>query len=436
MKFYSTNKKCMPVTFREAVMKGLAEDGGLFMPEEIPILPPSFFQNLRLISFQEIAYEVSRHLLIQEVPPGKLKEIVESAFNFEVPLRLLSDQIYILELFHGPTLAFKDFAARFMARLMAHFIAGSQQKLTILVATSGDTGSAVADGFYQMPGIQVFILYPSGKVSMIQEKQLTTRGGNIVALEIQGTFDDCQHLVKQAFMDQTLVSKLNLTSANSINIARLVPQSFYYFYAIAQLPRPVEPVVISVPSGNLGNMTAGLIAKKMGLPVVKFVAAVNANDGIPKYLQTGEYQAQPTRQTLSNAMDVGNPSNFARILDLYQNDLRKIREDIWSVSISDDEVCQTIQEVYSQYNYILEPHGAVGYAALKRYFEKSHDKNQAILLGTAHPAKFLEIVQELIPANISIPDQLENCLGLEKKSISLSANFDELKEFLLQYHSI
>jgi threonine synthase len=416
-------------------MKGLAADGGLFMPEEIPGLPVSFFQNLKALSFQEIAYAVGSHLLKKELPPAKLQEIIESAFNFDAPLHPLSEQIHVLELFHGPTLAFKDFAARFMARLMAYFIAQSRQKLTILVATSGDTGSAVADGFFLMDGIQVFILYPSGKVSTIQEKQLTTRGENIVALEIQGTFDDCQKLVKQSFMDQSLASKLNLTSANSINIARLIPQSFYYFYATAQLPTPLQPVIFSVPSGNLGNVTAGVMAKKMGLPVAKFVAAVNANDGIPKFLQTGQYQPQPTHQTLSNAMDIGNPSNFARILDLYQNDPDKIRQDIWSVSISDDEVRQNIQEVYSQFNYILEPHGAVGYAALKQYLLASGWKNKTILLETAHPAKFLDAIQGLIPARISVPDQLKNCLQLEKKSILLPASFNNLKEFLMNYRS-
>ncbi len=435
MNYYSTNKKCLPVTFREAVMKGLAADGGLFMPEEIPRLPNSFFQNLKAMSFQEIAYAVGSHLLKTELPPAKLREIIESAFNFDAPLYPLSEQIHVLELFHGPTLAFKDFAARFMARLMAYFIAQSRQKLTILVATSGDTGSAVADGFFQMDGIQVFILYPSGKVSTIQEKQLTTRGENIVALEIQGTFDDCQQLVKQSFMDQSQVSKLNLTSANSINIARLFPQSFYYFYAAAQLPAPLQPVIFSVPSGNLGNVTAGAIAKRMGLPVAKFVAAVNANDGIPKYLQTGQFQPQPTHQTLSNAMDVGNPSNFTRILDLYQNNPEKIRTDFWSVSISDEEVCHIIQEVYSQFNYILDPHGAVGYAALKQYLKVSGWKNKTILLETAHPAKFLDAVQNLIPARISIPDRLKNCLQLEKKSILLPASFNMVKEFLLNYRT-
>ncbi len=433
MKFYSTHQKCPPVTFREAVMKGLAADGGLFMPEEIPVLPASFFHQLKTMTFQEIAFEVAQHLLKQELPAAKLQEIIESAFNFEVPLRSLSEQIHTLELFHGPTLAFKDFAARFMARLMAYFIAGSPQKLTILVATSGDTGSAVADGFFQMDGIQVFILYPAGKVSAIQEKQLTTQGKNIIALEIQGTFDDCQHIVKQSFMDDDLVMKLNLTSANSINIARLIPQSFYYFHATAQIAGPLQPIIFSVPSGNWGNITAGVFAKRMGLPIAKFVAAVNANDGIPKYLKSGHFQVQPTRQTLSNAMDVGNPSNFARILDLYHHDPVKIREDFWSVSILDDEVRQTIQEAYAKYNYILEPHGAVGYAALKRYLKASDSKNKVILLETAHPAKFLPVVQELIPTSISMPDRLKQCQKLEKKSIFLPANFHIVKEFLMNF---
>ncbi|MBN2090648.1 threonine synthase [candidate division KSB1 bacterium] len=433
MKFYSTFKKCSPVTFREAVMKGLAADGGLFMPAEIPALPASFFQKLKSLTFQEIAFEVGHNLLKYELPAAKLQEIILSAFNFEAPIHSLTEQIHVLELFHGPTLAFKDFAARFMARLMAYFIAKSQQKMTILVATSGDTGSAVADGFFQMDGIQVFILYPAGKVSALQEKQLTTQGENIVALEIQGTFDDCQHIVKQSFMDHTLVEKLNLTSANSINIARLIPQSFYYFYAMAQLHTPLEPIIFSVPSGNFGNVTAGVIARKMGLPVAKFVAAVNANDGIPKYLKSGQYQAQPTRQTLSNAMDVGNPSNFARILDLYHHNPAKIREDFWSTSILDDEVRQTIREVYVQFNYILEPHGAVGYAALKRYLNESGRKNMAILLETAHPAKFWEVVHELIPASMTMPERLKKCQMLEKKSVLLPANFHLVKEFLLNY---
>jgi threonine synthase len=430
MKYYSTNHRCAPVSFREAVLKGLAEDGGLFLPESIPALPTSFFDGLPSLSLPEIALTVSSPFMGDELPAGELKRIIDAALNFDAPLKPLAEGLSVLELFHGPTLAFKDFAARFMAGLMATYVRDSNQELTVLVATSGDTGSAVARGFHGMPGIRVFILYPSGKVSFIQERQLTTMGANIAALEIDGTFDDCQRLVKSAFLDADLVRSFRFTSANSINIARLIPQSFYYFYAAGQVTGWPAPVVFSVPSGNFGNITAGVLAKRMGLPVVRFIAAVNSNDTMPNYLETGRYQAQETRLTLSNAMDVGNPSNFARILDLYRNDADSIRRDFWSASIADDETRQTIREAFDRFGYVFDPHGAVGYAAWKRYRNETGASHHGIVLETAHPAKFPEIVEPVIGQKIRIPERLEACLEFEKKSTKLTSRFEDLKNFL------
>ncbi len=431
MKYYSTNHRCTPVSFREAVLKGLAEDGGLFLPESIPVLPASFFDGLPSMSLPEIALAVSSPFMGDELPAGDLKRIIDAALDFDAPLKPLAGDFSVLELFHGPTLAFKDFAARFMAGLMAAYVRDSSRELTVLVATSGDTGSAVARGFHGMPGIRVFILYPSGKVSFIQEKQLTTMGANIAALEIEGTFDDCQRLVKSAFLDPGLVRSFRFTSANSINIARLIPQSFYYFYAFGKLSGRPSPTVFSVPSGNFGNVTAGVLAKRLGLPVARFVAAVNSNDTMPNYLQTGRYQAQETRQTLSNAMDVGNPSNFARILDLYRNDADSVRRDFWSASISDDETRETIREAFDRFGYVFDPHGAVGYAAWKRYRRETGAPHHGIVLETAHPAKFPEIVESVIGQKIPIPKRLAECLDLEKKSTKLSSRFEDLKDFLL-----
>jgi len=447
MQLYSTGNSCLSegrstgiplkVSFQEAVLKGLAADGGLYMPESIPALPDKFFQDFYSMSFQEIALEVSRHLLSEDIPEAALKEIIYSALNFEVPLIQLEPQISVLELFHGPTLAFKDFAARFMARLMSYFIQNTGKQLTILVATSGDTGSAVAHGFLKMPGIQVFILYPAGMVSEIQEKQLTTMGENITALEVAGTFDDCQRLVKQAFVDPELSRTFTLTSANSINIARLIPQSFYYFYAYSLLRKQKQsgennkPIVFAVPSGNFGNITAGAFAKKMGLPIKAFIAAVNANDVVPKYLESREYQPQTTIKTISNAMDVGDPSNFTRLLELYKHEITKIRGDFWSISISDEETRATIQEVFKRGNYLLDPHGAVGYSGLKRFLAQAEVGTRGVVLATAHPIKFVDVIKPLVDCELPIPKQLESHLHQSKDSIPLANSFSSLKKYLL-----
>lgn len=430
MSFYSTNKQTPLVSLKEAVVKGLADDNGLFMPTRIPQLPAAFFEQIEKLSLPEISLEVAATLLKDEISKEELRPIVEESMNFEIPVVPVHDNIYALELFHGPTHAFKDVGARFMARLLAHFTRDSQRQITVLVATSGDTGSAVAAGFLGVPGINVVILYPSGKVSEIQEKQLTTLGQNITALEIDGTFDDCQYLVKKAFLDQALNKKMQLTSANSINIARLVPQSFYYHYAYAQVKGQGKEVVFATPSGNYGNITGGLLAKRMGLPVHTFIAATNANDIVPAYLQTGSFIPRPSQHTISNAMDVGNPSNFARLMDLYDNSLEQIRQEIVGYSFSDDQTRQLMREVYQQYGYMLDPHGAIGYGALRDYLQ---DKPQltGIFLETAHPAKFIDVVEDTIPAKVSIPANLQQAMDKPKTSIPMPADYEALKNFLI-----
>jgi threonine synthase len=427
MKLYSTNNKENIVDLKIAVLNGLAEDEGLFMPTKIPKMKKEFFENIEKLSFQEIAFEVAKQLLSKDISEKKLKQIIDETINFDAPLVKLEENIYCLELFHGPTLAFKDFGARFMSRLISYF---NKEETLILVATSGDTGSAVAHGFYNIPGIKVVLLYPSAKVSQIQEQQLTTMGGNIQALEIKGNFDDCQTLVKQAITDSDLNKNLNLSSANSINIARLIPQSFYYFYAYAQIKKiNKKPLAICVPSGNFGNLTAGLIAKKMGLPIKKFIAATNANDPFPIFLQTGHFKPKESVKTLSNAMDVGNPSNFVRILELYKFNLENIRKEIESKSYNDEETLETIRELYQNSNYILEPHGAIGYMGIKD-FVKNHNKYCGIFLETADPSKFTDIVNKAIGVNPPMPKRLKKCLDKEKKSIVLSNQFNDLKTFL------
>ena len=427
--FYSTNNKNTVFPLKEAVLSGLAPDGGLFMPTTIPTVDAAFIEKMSSLSLQEIALEVASLLMKDHVPIGDLKRMIEESITFDAPLVQLSNELYALELFYGPTLSFKDFGSRFMARLMAYFNRQQDRELHILVATSGDTGSAVAQGFFDLPGIKVWILYPKGQVSAIQEKQLTTLGHNVTALEVEGTFDDCQALVKRAFNDKPLCQKLRLTSANSINIARLIPQIFYYFYAYAQLKKTSDAVVVSVPSGNFGNLTAGLIAKRMGLPIAKFIAATNINDSVPKYLETGEFHPHPSRQTLSNAMDVGNPSNFARILDLYQGDLERIRYDIFGVSFTDLETKSAIIEIKDRYDYIADPHGAVAYLGLEAYRKKiNHMKG--IFLETAHPAKFLDIVEPLIGKSILVPERLQQSLDKKKESILLSNNYEDLVDLL------
>ena len=431
MKYYSTNGLAPDVTLQEAVVKGLAPDKGLFMPETIKLLPDSFFENIRNLSFQEIAYTVADAFFGDDIEKDTLKEIVYDTLNFDAPVVHVADNIYSLELFHGPTLAFKDVGARFMARLLGYFIRKQGQKdVKVLVATSGDTGSAVANGFLGVEGIHVYVLYPKGKVSQIQEAQFTTLGQNITAIEVEGTFDDCQALVKAAFLDKELNSKLNLTSANSINVARFLPQAFYYFYAYAQLAKQgkAKNVVFSVPSGNFGNITAGLIAKRMGLPVKRFIAANNSNDIFYEYLQTGEYKPRPSVQTIANAMDVGDPSNFVRVLDLYGKSLAEIKKNISGVWYNDESIRNTVKKTYAETGYLLDPHGACGYQALK---DQLASNETGIFLETAHPAKFLEVVESIVNEKVPVPDKLQEFMKGEKQSIYLKKDFEGFKEFLL-----
>ncbi len=432
MKFYSTNNKNKLATFREAVLKGIADDGGLFMPSELPKLSESFFQSISGLSFKEISFRVAKNLLKDDLPDEALTKIIDSAITFDAPVVKLDSQIFVLELFRGPTFAFKDFGARFMANAMSYLNKDENKEIIILVATSGDTGSAVANGFLNADGINVVLLYPSGRVSKIQEQQLTTLDHNITALEVDGTFDDCQRLVKQAFADSSLKKEATLSSANSINITRLIPQSFYYFNAYARTENKKLPFYISVPSGNFGNLTGGLFAYKMGLPVSKFIAAVNANDVFPKYLETSVFEAKPSIRTLSNAMDVGNPSNFARILDLYNHNYLSLKDDIYSRSFSDIDTIGAIKEVFSKYKYMMDPHGAVGYLALKKFIADSNQKDyNGIFLETAHPSKFADIVEKVLNKKIEMPAGLQACLVKKKKSIKISSEYQELKEYIL-----
>lgn len=437
MQLYSTKNRANKVSLKEAVLKGLPEDNGLFMPDHIPQLPAAFFDRLPGFSFPEIAFTVARSLLQGAIPDADLHGIVNRAINFPAPLIRLDDNQYVLELFHGPSLAFKDFGARFMAELMSYFNREEKEELVILVATSGDTGGAVAAGFYQTPGIQVVILYPSGKVSALQEKQLTTLGHNVSALEIQGTFDDCQALVKQAFLDAELTRQVRLSSANSINIARLIPQSFYYFEAFKQLPPDGRPIVFSVPSGNFGNLTAGLMATEMGLPIDHFIAATNLNDVVPAYLESGTFTPRPSVRTLSNAMDVGNPSNFARLLNLYEAEdaserstWNNLRAQLSGFSFNDDETCAAMEEAFQRYNYILDPHGAVGYLALKAY-QKAYPESKGVILETAHPAKFKDDVEAILQHPIDIPKRLGELASKTKVADLLPVSYPDLRSWLL-----
>ena len=433
MNFYSTNNTARLTSLKDAVLQGLAPDNGLYMPERIPVLPPAFFEGLHEMNFREIAMEVARQFAGEEIPPAELRKIVDHTLQFDAPLVPLEDNVSALELFHGPTMAFKDFGARFMSQLLGFFSAQVKREIVILVATSGDTGSAVANGFLGVPGIRVVVLYPSGKVSDIQEKQFTTLGQNITALEVHGTFDDCQRLVKQAFLDPELRDTFFLTSANSINIARLIPQSFYYFQAYARRRHFKKPVVFSVPSGNFGNLTGGLMAKRMGLPVKQFVAATNINDVVPEYLRTGDMIPRPSKHTMSNAMDVGNPSNFARLMDLYQHDLRGIAEDMVGYGFTDAETAEAMRYVSAEIGYVLDPHGAVGYLGLKRYLSE-HDANvNGIFLETAHPAKFKDVVEKAIHKAIPLPPTLERFVRGEKRSIFIADEYSDFKRALLKY---
>jgi threonine synthase len=418
MRYYSTGKQSPYVSLREAVLTGMPRDNGLFMPESIPRIPSAVMASLHKMTFCEVAVEVCKLFFGEDIPLEDIKKIVSRAFSFEPVVREIYEDVYILELFHGPTLAFKDFGACFMAQLMAYLIKDTDTHLHVLVATSGDTGSAVGRGFWKIPNIDVTILYPSGKVSEIQEKQLTTIGENVVALEVDGTFDDCQRLVKQAFLDEELRNHVSITSANSINIARLIPQIFYYVYAYGRLKNRCERLVVSVPSGNFGNLTAGLIAHKMGIPIQHFVAATNVNDIVPKYLQSGEFIPRPSLMTISNAMDVGDPSNFRRMVDICGEERSAMAEQIFGVSYDDEATKATIKDVFERYNYLLDPHSAIGMLGLEEYMKKG-EKNTGevgVFLGTAHPAKFLDIVNPLIEGEVEIPPQLHDVLLQEKKS--------------------
>lgn len=432
MQYYSTNGTAPKASLQDAVVRGLAPDKGLYMPERIPTIPQAFFNNIGEMSFHDIAYVVANTLFGEDIDSATLKDIVNDTLNFDIPLVHVDENRYSLELFHGPTLAFKDVGARFMARLLSYF---NKQKGTkevnVLVATSGDTGSAVANGFLGVQGVRVFVLYPKGKVSKIQEAQFTTLGKNITALEISGTFDDCQALVKSAFMDEELNEKLQLTSANSINVARFLPQMFYYFYAYAQLAKmgkSLDNVVISVPSGNFGNITAGLIGKRMGLPIKRFIAANNRNDIFYQYLLSGNYNPRPSISTIANAMDVGAPSNFARILDLYGNSHSAIKEEISGCTYTDEQIAETLKDTYNKTNYLLDPHGAVGYRSL---LDGLNENEIGIFLETAHPAKFKDIVESIIDNNVSIPGKLAAFMKGNKSTIKLPASFSNFKKYLL-----
>ncbi|HMA62173.1 MAG TPA: threonine synthase [bacterium] len=431
MKFYSTQDKSLRATLKEAVITGMPADGGLYMPLSIPKLSEAFIQSLEGKGLQEIGFEIAR-LFIDNINENELHNIINSALNFDTPLININDHIHTLETFHGPTLAFKDIGARFMARLMSYLIRGEDRKLNIIVATSGDTGSAVANGFYKVPGIRVFVLYPCGKISKIQEKQIATLGENITAIEVKGNFDDCQELVKTALGDQKLNQKIELTTANSINIARLLPQIFYYFRAFAQLENFMDSdIIVSVPCGNFGNLTAGLFAQRMGLPVQKFIAATNINKVVPEYLQSGQYQPRESIATISNAMDVGDPSNFARILDFYDNDREAILEDISGASYNDTETRQTIKKVLSRWGYICDPHGAVGFRALEEYLMQVDPGASGIFLETAHPAKFKDVVEEEIGIEVSVPERLAKFLKREKLSLKIEKDYQKVKDILL-----
>ena len=433
MILYSTQKSSPNVSFEEAIFRGLPPDNGLYMPTEIKRLPDSFFDTIQDLSLVEIAEAVCNNLLGDDLSEAEIKSIILSSMNFEAPLFSLEPGVEILELFHGPSMAFKDFGARFMAAVMSHYLVKHQREIRILVATSGDTGGAVAQGFFNTPGISVTILYPSGKVSDIQEMQLTTLGGNVEALEIEGTFDDCQRLVKQAFLDADLRAKFNLASANSINIARLIPQSFYYFAAYAEAKRKglLDPLVFSVPSGNFGNLSAGLMAYQMGLPVKAFIAACNENHPVPDYLSTGVYDPEPSVETISNAMDVGSPSNFVRMQILSGGVLDEIQQVVKGYFTDDVQTKKRMSEVFEKAGYIMCPHTAVGYDGLLQYKKESGDAVTGVVLSTAHYAKFLPTVEAVIGGKVPVPLRLSELLDKQKKSILLGTDFEGFKKFLL-----
>jgi len=428
MKYYSLNHNAPEVSFQEAVIQGLATDKGLYFPESITPLKADFFENIENLSNEEMAYEAIQQFVGDEIPAETLKQIIAETLCFDFPTVKVEENIYALELYHGPTMAFKDVGARFMSRCVAYFNKDKKDNTnTVLVATSGDTGGAVASGFLGVQGVEVIILYPSGKVSDIQERQLTTLGLNIKALEVDGFFDDCQDMVKKAFLDDSLKHK-NLTSANSINIARWLPQMFYFFFAYKQLKSQNKPLIFSCPSGNFGNICAGIIAKKLGLPIEHFVASTNVNDTVPRFLENGNYDPKPSKATISNAMDVGNPSNFIRIQEMYNNDLEQFKKDFSSFSYTDAETLEAMKSIYNVNGYIAEPHGAVGYLGLKKEL-KNHANAIGIFLETAHPIKFLDVVEPALNVKLPIPTQIESVLNKEKVSVKIKT-YNELKAFL------
>jgi threonine synthase len=429
MQFYSLNKKSPSVNFKDATINGQAPDKGLYFPEVIPQLKKEWIDNIENISNEDIAFEVIKPYVGNAINENDLFNIVKETINFNIPLVKVTDNISSLELYHGPTLAFKDIGARFMSRCLGHFVKGADKKVTVLVATSGDTGGAVANGFYNVEGVDVVILYPSGKVSSVQEKQLTTLGNNIHALEVEGNFDDCQQMVKAAFMDQDLNKKLFLTSANSINVARWLPQQFYYFFAYKQWQEKNNPPVISVPSGNFGNICAGLLANASGLPVTHFIAACNANDVVPQYFATENYQSKKAVATISNAMDVGDPSNFVRIMEIFQQQFSSLKNKVSSCSVSDAVTKEILLSVFNEQQYLCDPHGAVAYKALQDYLQ-INPNDKGIFLETAHPVKFYDVVEPVINQVVPIPESIKQQLLLEKKSTKIGVGADELKKVL------
>ena len=425
MNYFSLNHSSPIASFKQAVVNGIAPDRGLYYPENITPISQDFIDHITEYSNEEIAFEVIKQFIGDEIPAEKLKEIIEKTISFDFPVVTIEKNIGSLELYHGPTMAFKDVGARFMSQCLEYFNQDNKEDITVLVATSGDTGGAVANGFLNAKGVQVVILYPSGKVSDIQEKQLTTLGNNITALEVDGVFDDCQEMVKSAFLDKEISKKL--TSANSINVARWLPQMFYFFFAYKQVSAQHKDIVFSVPSGNFGNICAGLLAQKLGLPVKHFIASTNINDTVPQYLVDGIYSPKPSKATISNAMDVGNPSNFIRIQELFQNNLTQLKASFSSFSFSDHETKEMMKDIYNKFNYISEPHGAIGYLGLKKH--GLHEDEFGIFLETAHPVKFLEVVEATLPVSVEIPSQIKEVINKEKSAIQI-ANYKELKTFL------
>lgn len=430
LNYYSLNKKAPNVSFKDAVIKGIAPDKGLYFPESIMPLPESFFGNIERLSHNEIAFNAIRQFVADDIPDTVLKDILKKVLDFDFPLVEIEKNVSALELFHGPTMAFKDVGARFMAQCLSYFSQGKNSEISVLVATSGDTGGAVANGFLGVDGVNVVILYPNGKVSEIQERQLTTLGQNITALKVDGTFDDCQKMVKTAFLDEELLASMQLTSANSINVARWLPQLFYFLFAYKAVMSNNKEIVFSIPSGNFGNICAGMIAQRLGLPVKQFVAATNVNDTVPEFMSTGTYTPKPSTVTISNAMDVGDPSNFIRIRHLYQDNYEALKENLSSYAFTDDETRQAILKLYKDSGYIADPHGAVGYLGLKKY-QENHPNSYGIFLETAHPVKFSDIVEETIGKSLEIPPQIQKVMNREKKSIRIK-NYGDLKAFLLE----